>query len=308
MKIFQMNNKKLFFIKILIAVIIFLTLFYKIGFNNIYDTLISINPLYLFLLIFFTLFIMVIETITYKILTLGIDNKIPFWKLFKYYLASWSIGLVSPGKIGEFSLVYYLKKEGIDIGKGTAIYILDKSITVFLLILISIYGFFTFLTNVQAIRLIIILLVLSLIVIFFLVSSVGRRILVKYILRSYAKKFDGFSKTLFFYIKDRKRIVLLDIFLTLIKTVLQALAVYFVFLAFNIKVPVLSIYIISAIVTIVGLIPITISGLGTREASAVFLYSLISIKAPVVIGVYITIIFVHYLIGLIYTLFFLKTL
>ncbi len=293
-----MNNKKLIFLRILIGFLILFALFYKVGFTNLYNTLISINPIYLFLLFLMTIIIMIVETITYKVLTAAVDKKIPFWRLFKYYITSWSIGLISPGKLGEFSLVYFLKKEDIDLGKGTAMYVLDKSITIFLLILVSVYGFFIFLTKVQALQLIIALLILIFLVIFFLISSPGRKIIVRYILRKYAENFSGFSRTLSFYFKEQKRIILLNIFLTLIKSILQAIAVFFVFLAFGVKVPILPIYIISAIITIVSLIPITVSGLGTREASATFLYSLIGVKASIVISVYIIIIFVHYFLGL----------
>lgn len=285
------------FLKLFIGLSILFALFYKIGFNEVYKTLITFNFFFLPLVFITYIISFILGTLNLKILLNSLNLKINFWKLAKYYQLSWSFGLFIPGRLGEFSLVYFLKKENLVSGKGTAIAVIDKIITVAVTSLFAIVGFFIFFTTEQAIRLMGILILGFLILLFFILSEPGRELIKKYVLRSYSEKFKGFSKTLFFFLREQKKRLLLNALITVIKLVVTALTVYLFFAAFNQNVLFVDVLVITAIGTIISMIPVTISGLGIRESITVFLFSEVGIPTTVTASVMVVALILNYTIA-----------
>lgn len=285
-----------FFLKLSIGIVILFVLFYKIGFLEICKTIIKVNIYYLILVVLLYIFPFIIATLNIKIL-LDPIKVVNFWRLFKYYMLSWSIGLFVPGKIGEFSLIYFLKKADISVGQGTAVSIIDKIITAITLSFLTVLTFFIFFTAAETIRLILILFVIFMILLFFMVTKIGREIIKKYILRKYAEKFKGFSKTFFYYLKNKKIILFINFILTFVKWILNSVIIAILFLAFDINVNFFYIILITATTTIVSLIPITISGLGVKESVAVFLFNQISVPAEVVVSVFLIFTILSYIVA-----------
>ncbi|MBS3097306.1 flippase-like domain-containing protein [Candidatus Woesearchaeota archaeon] len=245
-----------------------------IGFKKIHATLSVMDTSYVPLILILLFISLVVGTLNIQILLKPLKKEITFSKLFKYYIISWSLGSFVPGKIGEFSIAYFLKKDKIaTIGEGTSISLLDKFITLLTLLSIAAGGFFVFFSYGQALRLIMIMIIGLVIMVYSILSERGRSFIRKHILRGFSKYFEGFSKTLFFYLKKQKKVLLLNFLLTLLKWVILALVISFLFVSFNSPMPFIYVLLISVITTIISLVPISISGLGVREASAVYLFS-----------------------------------
>src|SRR3990167_2477104 len=147
-------------IKLLVGVSLLFLLYYKIGFSNIYQTLITIHiPLALaFVIIFYILFFF-LGAWNLKIL-LDPIKKLSWRKLFEYYCLSWSFGLFVPAKLGEFSLIFLLKKEDIGQGQTMALSVIDKFITMITFAAFAIIGFLVFFTIQQTITFSLVLVVL----------------------------------------------------------------------------------------------------------------------------------------------------
>jgi len=299
-----MDKKILNLIKLTIGLSILFFLLYKIGFKVTYQLLININLIYIPLILLISSSQFFIGILNLKILLQPLNSSISFLKLFKYYCLSWAIGTLVPGKLGEFSLVYFLKKENIDVGKSTVISIIDKLITVLVLSVFTIGCFLIFFTQFQTLQLVIILFVGAIIFSFFIISDFGRGLIKKYILRNYAKSFKGFSKTFFEYLRYHKSTLLLNLFLTLIKWVIMSLIVYVTFLSFDQRVDFISVLLINMTTVLISLIPVTINGLGIKESAAVFLYSNINIDALPVMSTYLILIFLTYIQSIIFLLLF----
>ena len=141
-----MNRSLKIISKIALGALIILILFYKIGFKEILRTIGDFDLVYILILVPLYLLSLFIGGININILIRSINEKLNFWKTLKYYIISWSFGLLVPGKLGEFSLVYFLKKEEVALGKGLVISILDKVITIIALSSLAIIGFFSFFT------------------------------------------------------------------------------------------------------------------------------------------------------------------
>ena len=292
-----MNKKQANIIKFILGLSILFFVFYKIGLKEIYKTILEMNFFFAipFVIIFYIMFF-ILGTINLKIL-LNPIKKVPFKKLLKYYALSWSFGLFVPSKIGEFSLIFLLKKEKIPIGKTTAISVIDKTITLITFVIFSAIGFLIFFNPMDSLKFTLILLSILFIGIFSILSNKVRNI-IKKLIGKYHIYFKGFSKTLFSYLKENKRVLFMNFILTIIKWgLIDAGLVFIYFLAFGKVVNPLYIILITAITLTVGLIPITINGLGIKTPTAIFLYGQIGIISPIVASVYLIDLVIKYLIA-----------
>lgn len=291
-----MSKKILLLLRWLVGLAILSYLLYIIGIKDILLAFTKLNYFFLPLIALIFALNFAIGTFNIKILTNPL-KCIDFFTLLKYYALSWSVGLFVPGKLGEFSIVYLLKKKGIGFGKGCALSIIDKVITLLTLFLVALFGVLLFFDFYVFLR-VLMAFVLSFVILYFIiVSNLGRGLVKRYVLRSYAVHFKGFHKTIKDYFKNRKRTLILNFFLTLSKWFCVALIIYFLLLAFGISSSYPYVLLVSCVVTLFTLIPISISGLGIRESIAVYLFHLSGIGSPVVMGVYLIILVINYCIA-----------
>ncbi len=301
-----MNKKQITIIKLIFGLLLLFFVFYRVGLKEIYETILKINLFFVipFIIVFYTLFF-ILGGINLKVL-LNPIKKVSFKKLIKYYALSWSFGLFVPAKIGEFSLIFLLKKEKIPIGKTTAICVIDKTITLITFVIFSVIGFLIFFNRVDSLKFTLILLA----ILFLAISSVlSNRIrsIIKKIIGKYNVYFKGFSKTLFKYLRKNKKVLLINFILTLIKwCLIDAGLVFIYFLAFDTMVNPIYIILITAIVLIVGLLPVTINGIGVKTPTAIFLYSQLGIMGAIVASVHIIDLIIKYLIALLIVSFLFK--
>ncbi len=285
-------------LKIVVGFLILFFLFYKIGLNDIYSTLVKTNLLYVLLYLVLLFLLFVIGTINVRILLKPFRTKIPFSRLLRYYMASWSAGLFIPGRLGEFLLAYFLKKNNIEYGKGIIIPLIDRLLAFFTLAIFAIIGAFIFFTINEAIKIIMGLVILLIVLYFVFINSFGRKIIRKYILRKYASRFEGFYDNLKEYLRNKKTLFLAFL-TTIIKQVFTAITIYSLFLAFNTHVNVFYVIIMHSVIVILSLIPISVNGLGVKEASAVVLYNLIGVKPEITLSTYLIMTVVTYIFAMI---------
>ena len=106
------------FLRTLIGIIILSLLVYIIDFKEVSKAISILGIAVVFLFVLKYLFEKTINTVNVKILFNALGDQIGFLKLFKYSLVSYSAGLFSPARIGEFSLIPMLKKENISYGNS----------------------------------------------------------------------------------------------------------------------------------------------------------------------------------------------
>lgn len=282
------------FLKLTISLAIMFFLVYKIGFATIYETFITIDLAYLPLILIYFVFAEVVGLLNFWILCVPLGVKLK--KIVKPFFVSWALSFFIPGKFGELSIIYFLRHE-LKMGTSAAIYLFNKFTSFCIIVLIAAIGIIFFFKEKDLIYLTVITgLVIFL---FFLITlhPKSRHLIVKFIPKKYSEKFQGFSSTFFDFFKKYKKIVLLKYVLTVIKWVANTAVVYYIFIAFNQPIPYFSIFLIHAIVSTIGFIPITISGLGLKEGSAVYLFSLIGISSVITLNVYLVQLVINYIIA-----------
>jgi len=312
LRLFSRHDKKIkesvkFTIKMILGFSILFLLFYKVGFEDVYIALRSISPYYISLfLVFYTISIL-IGAWNIKIL-LDLYRESPsFLKVLRYYFYSWCFSMFVPGKIGEFSIIYFLKKDNIPLGRGLAITLVDKYITFFIYCIFSLFFVLIFFDTEKTIFLAIAVAVITSVTLALILSRTVRSFIKRYILKKYAEKFKKFSSTMFDYIRDGKKIIILDTIVTVIRLAMYAAKTYVIFLALGANVPFVYIMMVYSITSIgILVLPITVGGTGVRQAVGMFFFMMIGVSSVAIMGSYAIALAVNYIlasIGCIYFLF-----
>jgi len=289
-----MNKALLWALRFILGIGILALLFYKIGFESILVVFTSMNLSYLPIIIIMYFMNLYFGSLNIVILMKPIKTTMTLMDIYRYYMLSWGVGLFIPGRVGEVSLVYFLKKHNLPLGQGFLIFVLDKFISVLVLGIVSTVGFFMFFDLNTALWLLGLVLVIISGLGSVIFSGFGRDKIKKYILRKYAKKFKGFSELLKFYTTKKFHLLFLNFLNTIVRWVVSAIIYYFAFLSFGVNLPLWLIFLITCITSVMSFIPLTISGLGIRESVGVYLYSLQGVQAPIVASAYLLIVICSY--------------
>ncbi|MDO8627887.1 MAG: lysylphosphatidylglycerol synthase transmembrane domain-containing protein, partial [Candidatus Diapherotrites archaeon] len=261
-------------------------LFYKIDLNSFASAILKFNLLYIIPFCVSVFLLSVISSLNLKILFDEI-KKTSFLEIFKAYCLSVVVSIFAPGKLGEFSIVYFFKKQGIEPGKGTAVFFFDKAVTLLFIGFFAMIAFYRFLEFSEFVIVTLSLFLVGVIGAGLFLSNFGRNFLKK-ILGKYGELFTGFFSTLKFF-STRKKTVALNMFLTLVRWfVVQTLAVYLLFLGFGVSVDFVGLFLASTAASIATLIPFTFNGLGIREG--VFALFMLKLGVPIEISLAVSVI------------------
>src|SRR3989344_751118 len=266
----------------IIAILIFIA-----GPGKIFQRISNADILWLGISIVFLLLTLIPGTLSLQVLLMPI-KKIPIKKIIEYYSLTWALGNLLPGRLGSFYIVYLLKKEKVNLGQSTSIFILDKIITLTSVIAISIFGL-TFLFGSEGIIASFIVLGMVLVGSAILYSESGRKFIRNYILKKYAQNFSGFYQTTKEYFTKNLIAVIRNYKWTIVKITLDSIVIWSVFNSLGISIPILFVLTIYCATAISTFVPFTLNGLGVRELLSLGLYSRIGVNTETVISTYLII-------------------
>jgi glycosyltransferase 2 family protein len=263
---------------------LFYVLFRKVGVTTALETFYEINLFWI--LLFFVIYFLtkILVTWNISILLLALGKKIKFKTLFSYQLLTAAVALFLPGGTGEVSLTMLLhKRKGMEYGEGLSIQLIDKLVTSIFFAFFAVYGLlFVFELSEIYLYLVFGVILLFLLIVLFVWSNKLRRIIRKYILRKYSKYFRSFSKTFKYILRHKKKYLVLNLFVTALLMFFIFLGGSLVFKAFGFTIPLLHIAFIHSIITIIGYLPLPLSGLGVKELSAIYLFSLVGVPLSII--------------------------
>ena len=284
-------------LRFLIGTSIISLLILKLGAAEVVDVISSMN-LYIVLLVIISLLLTIfLYAAIIKILTEGLGVEIGITDSLRYYLPSHALGLLTPGRVGRLSLLYFFKKNKISYGVTLAVLVLERLVAYITLFAIAIYGFFIFFEREAALKVAFYLLLFLLVLLFLIKSKKTRGLIQDFVLGKYAEKFEGFYRSLEFLIKSRKGRVALNCYLTFGQWTLGAFVKYLIFLYFDIQVSFFAVLVINSIVAMLAMLPVSISGLGVTESSAVFLFYKIGVDPTVTGGIFLFVTLMRYIIA-----------
>ena len=280
-----MNKKILFLIKTLITGSFLFLCIRKIDVGQLPILFKSIDIYCLPYIIFFNLLFIFLGAINISILINSIV-KIPILRVVQYYTFCWCLTLISPGQLGDVSLLLFFKKEKIPFHDTGSVYIIDKIVTLVIYLTIATVGLSLSLRGFAYILYVFVgAIVICLLSCLALALVLKRFNQFRYLQRIY----DFFVKTMqgvMFVIRNHNDVIFLNFLLTIIKTLVMVLMYYLAFNAFHINVANFNLVFITVISAIVAYLPISLGGVGVVEFCAIYLWSQLGVPEEVVLGAY----------------------
>ncbi|MFP4025852.1 MAG: lysylphosphatidylglycerol synthase transmembrane domain-containing protein [Thiohalospira sp.] len=217
------------------------------------------------------------------------------------------VAYVTPGRVGEVIKAHYLKKDkNVPLAKSVPSVILDRIFDVYCLLIVAVIGILQFsikkeITSVFYISTIVLFilpwLVLNKKIVFPLTN-----ILTKYVIRGkIGKKIQDFSNELAVEFSGLLSYKLITaVFFTLAAYLTLFFSGKLLIIAMGLDIPFITLSSFIAIANVLSFLPISFAGLGTREASMIFLFSLINLNEEKALLFSLLLFFTFFIMGGIY--------
>lgn len=288
----------------LIGIILFIFILTRIDLSSILSSVTKVNPWYLTAAVALNIPTVFLKSWRWQSL---LKMQGITYSLRQAFLAYWGgiyLGMMTPGRLGELGRIFYLTDDkNLSFGSTFSNVLVDRLLDVYLLLIVGGYGLVAFSLLPERIMLFVIILILLLAFPFLLLNRRTGKWLAglaykTMFFRRFNEKFQ-ISADQFYY--GVQRLASLRLILPLLIN-LAAWAVHFtqyylLVLSSNLPLSFLHITIYMAVVILVTLIPISIAGIGTRDATLITFFSLRSISAESALSYSLLVLFTSYVCG-----------
>lgn len=267
------NNKSIKFFHF-IGILLFIYLLYKIDLGKALADIKEFN--FFWLIIYFSAFtvMVLLKAYRWKLLLLAQDISYSFRKALLISITSNFLGALTPGRLGELIKLDYLKKDNYSIQKGIVNVFIDRSFDLFMLALFSLLSmmYFIDLFYNELTEIFIGVIVLLIAALFIYYSRKGIKKFASMILRKIlpSSKYSLIENHRIEFIEEIRAIRLLTLFkmfaVSVVIYLLTFLMTFLVSLGFGIKISFVYLSFCMSLASLVSLLPVSIGGIGTREA------------------------------------------
>jgi len=273
----------------LIGIAILLYLIYNLGIENIKNAFLSIHPIYIIIALSLTLPRILIRNYSWQILQKEQKIEISYWKSLKIFLIGFFYCSITPAFLGHLMRVPYMKEETKQpYGKlftNVMLEVILRSFTLYSMITI---GFIFFIEKSAEMSnlfwiWVTVLAITAIILFYFVKKERGEKLfnaLIKYLIPKNLKKdMQSFADT-FYHDFPRIRTLIIPIILGAITWIIAFTQEYIVVIALGLDIPYFYFLLLFPLANVVGFIPITFAGIGTREAAAIFIFTTLFTVEP----------------------------
>jgi glycosyltransferase 2 family protein len=259
------NSRRRYILLSISTIVIFCFLFKGIELNKIFAELSNANIVLLFYAFFLSIGFVILSGQKLKTLIGMMSYEIGFARSQKITIAAFSLNVIIPSKGGDFVKSWSLR-DILPFSQGVGIVILERFIDLVLLSLMAIIGSI-FINDFR----LVIVSSSCLLMLFFglMILKKLSKFNFKNKLFNYVKDFEYVSRSFFKNFRYSIFIVIIGICIW-IGSALQA---YVLYKALGQEIPIIYCVAVVPIVIFVGFIPITIGGMGTRDAAFIYLFS-----------------------------------
>ena len=283
-----MNRRYYHFAGILILIIILI----RLDLSAVVRVLSDVNIVRFFLVSMLLLLILLLKSIRWRYILSSLDVCYSVKEAFFTYISGIFAGLVTPGRLGEAAKALYLKKEkAVELGKGLASVYIDRLCDLYLLLVFGVLGMYWFHKgfggSISFIVMVVFLMGMPFIILnrrlMSLLANLVKRIPV---LKRYEPRFKSQYGQFYESVKKIgiKHVVLLSI-ITLCSGLLYFWQCSMIIGLVGEMLPFLTVVYFVSISALIGILPISIMGIGTREAAFIYLFSLIGQDAEKALAV-----------------------
>lgn len=275
----------------LIGIAIFIYIVSGIGTDKIVDAIVEIDPL-LFLLSF-SIFIPRITISTYRWKMIahmqGIDVDLP--ALIKLNLIGLFYGTVTPLWLGDWIRIPYLREEsGVPFGKCTSNIFIDQIMEFSSLFILAIAGSLLLFGRFHSLFFILLsfFAIFVSVAIFLKDKRRGKKLFNVVYRIIIPKKFRPFMENelnVFYEDMPSLKSLFVPLLIGIFAYILYFIQIYLIALSLSIGIPLITFILVYPVASLIGLIPITISGFGTREAALIRIFSIYGVPGSIAVAI-----------------------
>jgi uncharacterized protein (TIRG00374 family) len=291
----------------LIGIAIFAFLLLNINISKTVQILSGTNLLLISLSAVIVIPLLFLKAFKWKLIVGMYDKSYPIKTCVKDWTKGFSLSIVTPGRLGDLSRAYYIK-DRTGIGKGLTTVVIDRVTDVAILFSMAILGFLSFLALFTAYSSIL-FTVSALFALFVLAVYLStKREVTRFILKPVfdrvvpEKHKSGIHFTFHeFYsgihsVKNEKRQILLAVVIGVFVWIVSLGQYFLLALALGLNVPFLFLLSVMPIVALLDSLPISFSGIGTRDAALIMFFAFISVQKEYAVSFSLLVLFLGYII------------
>lgn len=285
------------YLMVLIGILLFVYILWTSNATGIFSALSNVDIGFFMAALALNISLMVLKGLKWNVLIKTFDKNYSLISSIKNWLIGFSFGAVTPGRFGDFMRAFYLKKEAkTDFGKALSSVVIDRIADLASLFIFAIIGLYFIVQrswlDLQTIYIILFLFALFLLGTVFLFSKNKAKFILKPLFthmvpQKYKKKlrysFHDFYRGIKEIFSFKKAVIKFSV-LTVVAYMIIIFQSYFLALSLGIFIPVTLLFFIMSIVFLVELLPISISGLGTRDLTLIFFFSFFALSRELAIS------------------------
>ncbi len=263
----------------IIGLFIFLYVIYTLDIEKITEAFVSVELSYVLFSLLLTIPVLFLRTYAWKLIQREQRISLGFFSSLKIMLIGYFYGIITPGYLGQLIKVPYMKeKTGEPYGKLFINVFIDTFLRSFSLYAMMLLGAVLIVSQFPELLYVTLLwlAILLTIILFFLKQERGEkllRLLISYIIpKRWKSQFYQFIET-FYTDFPRIRALIFPVVLGVIVWILTFTQEYLIVLSLDLSIPYLYFLLLFPIANTAGNLPITFAGLGTRELTAIVLFS-----------------------------------
>jgi len=273
----------------LIGIILLILIIWNIGLSKIIDTFLKIHPMLIFFSALLTIPRILIRNQQWQLILKNQKIKITYLKSLKIYLIGYFYATITPGYLGTIIKAPYVKDETDEpIGKIFSNFFILSFINTFPLYIFAFFGSIVLINyNVNIFYITISVLIFVILFYGFFIKKERGEMFFLFLykilfLKKLKKIYNKFTITFYDDFPEIKKLIT-PFFLSVICWIIIYSQIYLLGLSLNIEIPYIDFLLIYPIANLVALIPITAGGLGTREATLIFLFSFYGVSPEIAV-------------------------
>jgi uncharacterized protein (TIRG00374 family) len=293
----------------LIGVAIFIAVLLNVDLPEMLNSIAGASPPLLLLAAFVHIPLILMKAGKWKLITHAFGSKAPLSRFMQAWLVGFVTGIATPGRIGEFSKACYLR-ERVSMGRALASIAVDRAIDIAVLFVLAILGAALFIYVYGGFIHAEIMVLMAVLFAAFLASVslvLARGDIVKRFARPLFRRFvpgryKPGMKTAFreFYaglgeIMKARTLVASSAVLSALSWLVIVFQCSLISMAISLRIDYAFLLSVIPVVTLLDALPVSVSGLGTRELALIFFLGIISIPMGAAVAFSILIFLLNYM-------------
>jgi len=272
-----------------IGIIILIAILFTVDFGKIFSIFSNLNPLYSFLSFFIVVPLLILANIEWRLILRKQKIKVGFWYSIKNFFIGYFYGFITPGAWGAYTRSIYLAKEsGAPLPKCVSNIIIFNTIEFIAMLSVGAVGaiYLSYIFPYLFYTIIVVMIIIISLFVFFFKTERSKKIFVKIVeMRIFASLRNRVEGSIYTFFDDLPRFkdVIFPFSISILGWIVKYVILFYIAKMFSINLAFIDFIFIMAVVDVIASIPVSIYGLGTREASMIAMFSIFGIaKEPIV--------------------------